>query len=65
MYSSGINIIECEFQREEGSSKIKEINLIQKCDVRGDNRLRIHKLDIALYDENFNVHQIKGVFLSD
>ena len=48
--SSGINIIEPTDVQANGD-KMK-IVLTQSNDLRGKNRLRLHKIDIALYNEN-------------
>ena len=50
--TSGVNILEPEVEYNEDGS-IKSLSVKQSCDVRGKNCLRKHKLDIALFDENF------------
>lgn len=62
--SSGVNILEViDFVPGEG---LKEVKIKQSCDLRGKNRLRLHKMDIALYEaESMNEHIISGVMISD
>lgn len=33
--------------------------------MRGKNRLRAQKIDVAVYDENFEPHFVKDVMISD
>jgi len=62
--TSGVNILEPlpEFD-EQGI--LKSLKLKQTCDLRGNNQLRIQKLDVALYDSDFKPHFINNVITSD
>jgi aminopeptidase N len=44
--------------------KISSFSIRQKCDLRGKNVLRTHKIDIAVYDENLKPHIIENVVLN-
>ena len=38
---------------------------MQYIDPAGENRLRKSKIDIGIYDQNYNLHLIKDFVLSD
>lgn len=45
---------------------IKSLALKQTCHIRGKNKLRCQKIDVGLvHGDNFEVHVIEGVILSD
>jgi hypothetical protein len=41
------------------------LKVIQRIDKAGNNILRKQKLDIGIYDENYNVHVLKDIVLSE
>lgn len=55
--SSGNNILTPEVEYNEDGS-VKSLQIRQTCDLKGKNRLRMQKLDIALYDTEFQPHVI-------
>ena len=61
--TSGMNILEPAVVYHDGC--IKSLAIKQTCDLRGKNRLRKQKLDIALYDTDFKPHVIKDIIISD
>lgn len=62
--SSGVNILEPEVDFNEDSS-IKTLSIKQSCDLRGKNRLRKQKINLAVYDNDMVPHVIMDVVLSD
>ncbi len=48
---------------ENGS--IASLKIKQTCDLRGKNVLRTHKIDVAVFDENFVQHVIKNVIVRE
>jgi aminopeptidase N len=62
--TSGVNILEpvLEFQP---NGTLTKFHIKQTCDLRGKNRLRKQKIDVALYDEHFQPFIIKDILLSD
>lgn len=63
--TSGANVLEPIVEWNEDSS-IKSLVIKQKNHIRGKNRLRLHKLNIALiHGDNNDVHVIKDVIISD
>jgi len=47
--TSGTNILE-PFPEEDESGNLKSILIEQTIDLRGQNRIRTHKIDVAVYD---------------
>lgn len=63
--SSGANVLEPVVEWNENFS-IKSLTLKQKCHIRGKNRLRMQKLNVALiHGDNLDVHVIRDVIISD
>lgn len=66
--TSGVNIIEPVIELTP-DGKVKSLQIRQTCDLRGQNRLRQHKLDIAIYQRGFLLvdqpHVIKDVVISE
>ena len=62
--TSGVNIFEPVVDYKEDGS-IASLALRQTCDLRGKNRLRRHKADVAVYDEELNVYYIKDVMVDE
>jgi hypothetical protein len=50
--TSGVNILEPVIEWGPNGS-ITKLQVKQSCDLRGKNRLRKQKIDIALFDANF------------
>lgn len=62
--TSGVNIFEPVVEyREDGS--IASLALLQTCDLRGKNRLRRHKADVAVYDEELNPYYIRDIIVDE
>ena len=63
--TSGANVLEPVVEWNADHS-IKKLTLKQKCHIRGKNRLRLQKLNVALiHGDNFDVHVIRDVIISD
>lgn len=62
--SSGLNILEPVVEYNEDWS-VKEFSIRQLNDLRGKNRLRTHKLSVGFYDPDMNLHETKGIMVSD
>lgn len=62
--TSGVNILEPELKFKPDGS-IHKISIKQSNDLRGKNILRRHKVDIAIYDENFKPMIIKDFMIDN
>ena len=62
--TSGLNWVEPELQRDDTGS-LEELKIRQGSCKFGDQVLRKHKIDIALFDKAWQVHVLKGVLLED
>lgn len=62
--TSGVNILEPIVEWNENNS-VKSLSLKQSMSLRGKNRLRIQRIDIALFDEEMKPHVIEGIITSD
>jgi aminopeptidase N len=62
--TSGVNILEPVVEYNEDGS-VKSFAIKQSLDLRGKNRLRKQKLNVAFYDHNFNAHVIKDIVISE
>jgi len=62
--TSGVNILEPlpEFNADGSLSKLQ---IKQSCDLRGQNQLRTHKLDVAVYDADGNQHVTEAVLVKE
>lgn len=47
------------------NGSISKLQVKQSCDLRGKNRLRKQKIDIAVYDEHFQPFILKDLIISD
>jgi len=62
--TSGVNILEPVIEWG-GNGSITKFQIKQSCDLRGKNRLRKQKIDVAVYDENFVPHVVKDILISE
>ena len=62
--TSGVNVIEPIIEYNQDNS-IKKLTIKQTCDLRGKNRLRKQKFNVAFYDQNLNENIIKDIVISD
>lgn len=63
--SSGVNVLEPLVEWNEDFS-IKSLSLKQKCHIKGKNRLRLQKINVALiHGDNLDVHVIRDIIISD
>ena len=62
--NSGVNTLEPQVELHANKS-LAQLKIKQLIDPAGDNRLRKSKIDIGIYDNNYNVHLIKDFVLSD
>ncbi len=62
--TSGVNILEPVIEWGPNGS-ITKLQVKQSCDLRGKNRLRKQKIDIALFDANFEQIVIKDIMISE
>ena len=62
--TSGVNLLEPIIEYNPDGS-IKKLQLKQSCDLRGKNRLRKQKIDVAVYDEHYQPFVIKDIMISD
>ena len=62
--TSGVNILEPVVEYNDDFS-VKSFAIKQLCDLRGQNKLRKQKLNVAFYDSEFKAHEIKDIVLSD
>jgi aminopeptidase N len=60
--TSGINILEPVIIYENGL--IKSLHIKQSCDLRGKNRLRSQKLNVAFYNDQMVPTIIKDIIIS-
>ena len=60
--TSGLNELLPIVEYEDG--KIKNFKVQQKLSTFGKNILRMHRLDIAMYDQNFNETLVKNILIS-
>ena len=62
--TSGVNVLEPVVEYNDDQS-VKSFAIKQTCDLRGKNRLRKQKLDVAFYDESLTAHVIRDVVISE
>ena len=62
--SSGVNILEPVIEWN-GDGSVKKLQIKQTNDLRGKNRLRKQKIDLAVYDEHFHPHVVKDILISE
>ena len=62
--TSGINILEPVVEYNADKS-IKSLQIKQTCDVRGKNKLRKQRLNVALYDSEMKPQVVENIILSD
>lgn len=60
--SSGVNIAAVDYELNEDGT-LKALKVKQGCDLRGQNRTRLHKIDIAVFDHEAKLHSIKAVVI--
>ncbi len=62
--SSGVNILEPVIEWGPNGSIIK-LQIKQTCDLRGKNRLRKQKIDVAVYNQHFEAIVTKDILISE
>lgn len=62
--TSGVNILEPVVEYGANGS-ITKLQVKQSNDLRGKNRLRKQKIDVAVFDEHFEAHIVKDILLND
>ena len=62
--TSGVNIFDPVIEYAANGS-ISKLQIKQSCDLRGKNRLRKQKIDLAVYDENFEPYIVKDIMISE
>jgi len=62
--SSGVNILEPVIEWAPNGS-ITKLQIKQTNDLRGKNRLRKQKIDLAVYDEHLHPHVVKDILISE
>jgi aminopeptidase N len=62
--TSGVNILEPVIEYAADGS-ITKLQIKQTCDLRGKNRLRKQKIDVAVFDAHFEPQFVKDILLSD
>jgi aminopeptidase N len=62
--SSGVNILEPVIEWAANGS-VTKLQIKQSNDLRGKNRLRKQKIDVAVYDEEFKPHFVKDILISE
>jgi aminopeptidase N len=62
--TSGVNILHQVVEYNDDES-IKSLTIRQTCDLRGKNKLRKQKLNLAIYDKEFNIHTINDIVIRD
>jgi aminopeptidase N len=62
--SSGVNILEPVIEWN-GDGTVKKLQIKQTNDLRGKNRLRKQKIDLAVYDEHFQPHVVRDILISE
>jgi len=62
--TSGVNILEPVVEYGADGS-VAKLQVRQTCDLRGKNRLRKQKIDVAVFDQHFEPHFVKDILLSD
>lgn len=62
--TSGVNTLEPQVVLNQNMS-LSSLSITQLVDAAGQNRLRKSKIDIGVYDQNYNLHLIQDFVLSD
>lgn len=63
--TSGVNILEPVVEYNSDGS-MKSLAVKQSCGLRGNNRLRKHKLNVMAYDQNtWEKHEFTNIILND
>lgn len=62
--SSGVNTLIPVIDYNNDNS-LRNIRIKQKIDPFGDNRLRKSKIDIGIYDNDYKLHVLKDVVISE
>ena len=62
--TSGVNVLEPVIEWGANGS-ITKLQIKQTCDLRGKNRLRKQKIDVAVYDANFEPIIVKDIMISE
>lgn len=62
--TSGANRMEGKATYSD-DKRLESLQIHQTCELRGQNQLRKHKMDIGLFDSKAEVHVLRGVIINE